>query len=211
MAHRAASMSRDDKLNTEKLKVAFQFFIMIFCSAFIGYVFCGLLSEELILSLTVSISTHFENTFAFCEGPLEYFGEALVYTLPEIICITFIFFASFATFNYLATDAALLFYGFRFGMSATLLFLLISSDGSIYQIRYSELIIFIIFKIFLLVLLVKYSYTAAKYSYSLKKVGPLGRPDVKIKVLFPFLISSLTYMGSMMILNGIYCLLIYIF
>ncbi len=210
-ASRSDLFNSDNKLKIEQMKILFQFIIMAVCSSVIGALILGWINGDLISNMTVMVSTHFEEIFKGCENLFDHLSTVLIYALPELICILVIFCASFATFNYIATDIVIFFCGFKIGMSVLFLASFLPSYATAYHVGYKMFFAFVLLKLSVLIFLVKYSYTAAKYSYSLKKITFYGRPNIKMKVLFPFLISTLTYIGSVIIINGIYCWLISIF
>lgn len=203
--------SKNDKVALEKMKIAFQFLLMVLCSSIIGGIVSKSLSRDFYLASPGMISKHFDGIFLNCYDFLDFASYILNYAAIDIISFLVIFAVSFAVFNYVATDFVLLFGGFNFGLSVIFLSEFANSAELGYSIGYLRYFIFVFFKLLVLVFLFDYSFKAAKISITLKKTGPIGRPRVKLKVLFPFIVQTLTYLGAVIIINGLYCFFIFIF
>lgn len=193
----------------EQTKIAFQFVLMTVCSLLMGVLFAGVLSDQIYADKMSLVSSHFEKIFVDCDRIYEYFLCIFSYAVSDIICILIIFAVSFAIFNYVISDFVLIYSGFRVGIALSFLFSFISNVEYTYNIGWIKYLVFLFFKVAILVLLLDYSYRAALYSGNLKKTSSIGRPNLKFKVLLPFLVSSFARMGAVIILNGLYCGLIF--
>ena len=196
-------------IQTERFKIVLQFALTVLCSFVIGLLLIRILPEQFYSASILKVSTHFETVFINCEIPYDYIRCILKYSLPDIICIITLFGVSFFTFNYVATNLVLIYNGARSGGVSAFLWAFISSATLSYGIGVLRYTVFVVFKMLLLALIFDYSCRSALYSHKLKEVSDAGRPNVKARVLLPFILHLLTYLGSAIILNGIYCFLIY--
>jgi hypothetical protein len=191
------------------VKILFQFLLMVLCSATIGWMLVNTLSEASYHNSEFRISSHFETVFINCKILYDYIKAILLYSLSDILSLLIIFVASFSVFNYIVSDLLLVYNGMRIGFSLPFLYAFISDPVFVYNIGLLKYIVFVFFKVGILILILDYAYRAAVYSQKLKITAPNGRPNIKIKVLFPFIIYTFTYIGSLIIINGAYCWLIY--
>ena len=196
--------------HTERVKIAFQFTLMSVCSLILGVLLSRSLSEVFYSDYVVNISTHFETLFLKCEKFYDYFLCVASYAISDIVCVIIIFCVSFAAFNYVVSDLVLAYLGIKTGLAVSFLFTFISNPEFQYNIGWLKYMVFLIFKLFILIIIWDYSYRSAVYSYNLKKVNTLGRSATSAKTLFVFLINTAAYLGSVIILNILYCLLVYL-
>ena len=204
----SASGSRAMKL--ERVKIAFQFLLMTVCSLIIGFLISGALSDGFYEKSVLGVSSHFETLFIDCSEPYDYISCIALYSVYDIICIAVVFFVSFAAFNYVATDFVLIYNGTRFGLAVSFLSAFIDSQRYSYGIGIIRYIVFIFFKTAILILLFGYSYRAAILSGELRRMGANGRIVINPKTLLYFLLYTFANIGSVLLLNGLYCWLIYI-
>lgn len=193
----------------ERTKIAFQFILMSVCSVLIGFLLVGVLSENIYSDNVFRVSDHFKKMFIGCESFGDYFSCILSFALSDIICILIIFAVSFALFNYVVSDFVLIYSGFRFGFITSFLSSFVSNTEYAYSIGWIKYLVFIFFKSAVFILLWDYSYRSAVYSANLKETSSIGRPNLKIKVVVPFLVNTLARIGAVIILDGLYCGLIY--
>lgn len=203
------SDSNGNSLKLENIKILFQFLLMLICSLTIGGVLIKSLPETFYQSLIVRVSAHFETVFINCDGIYDHIKTILLYALSDILSVAIIFVVSFSAFNYVLSDFLLVYNGIRTGASVCFLYMFISNPVFVYNIGLLRYIVFLFFKAVILILIFDYAYRAAVYSRKLKITTPSGRPNIKIKVFFPFVMYTLTYIGSLIIINGAYCWLIY--
>lgn len=205
-----ASASKES-LKLERAKIAFQFLLMTVCSLIMGILISGGLSDSFYSDAVTGISAHFENAFLNCHTFYDKVLHVVLYSLSDLICLTIIFCVSFAVFNYVVSDFVLIYNGIKFGFLTSFLSKYLFGRVASYNINTVEFFTVVFFKVTTLILILDYAYRAAVYSIGLKETKFNGRPSVKLRVLFPFCINTLAYMGSIIILNGLYCWLIYIF
>ena len=201
---------RDPAMRMERVKIIFQFALMTACSFVIGILLIRMLPQSFYSDSVLKVSTHFETLFINCGSFYDYIRCILKYSLSDIICIAALFCVSFAAFNYVASDVVLIYNGIRTGSAVSFLWAFISSAELAYKLGVLRYVVFVVFKSILLLLVFDYSCRAAIHSRKLKSLSPAGRPNVKPRALFPFIVNTLTYVGSVIILNGIYCFLIYV-
>lgn len=207
--HRATFL-KNDPLSVERAKIGFQFVLMTVCSFLMGALLISFLSVEFYSQSVLRVSTHFETVFINCSDVKDYIFSILLYALGDIISIAVVFVVSFAVFNYTVSDIVLIYNGIKVGFAVFFLYSFVSNTSIAYNIGVLRYIIFVFFKAVLLLLILDYSYRSAVYSAKFKSVNKAGRPDIKPKVLFPFMLNTLTYIGAVIILNGLYCWLMYV-
>ncbi len=205
-----SSNFRTDQERLERIKILFQFILMLVCSVIIGWLVVNSLTETFYQNSVLGVSTHFETVFINCKTFYDYIKEILLYALSDILSVFVIFVVSFSAFNYLVCDLLLVYNGLRIGTSVSFLSAFISNSIFAYNIGLLRFVVFVFFKAVVLMLMLDYAYRAALYSQKLKLTAPNGRPNVKVKVLLPFIVYTLTYIGSVIIINGVYCWLIYL-
>ena len=208
--HKGSFFEKKDVLAIERAKIGFQFILMTVCSFTIGALFISFLSEEFFAQSALKLSTHFETVFINCSSIREYLFSVLLYALSDIISIAIIFVVSFAVFNYIASDIVLIYNGIKTGFTVFFLYSFVSNVALTYNIGVLRYWVFAFFKAVILLLILDYSYRSAVYSAKFKIFNNTGRPEITPKVLFSFILKTLTYMGAVIILNALYCWLIYI-
>ena len=209
MIGRLRANVNSDPQKLERVKILFQFLLMLICSAIIGYGIAKNISEDFYQSSMLGVSAHFETVFLNCNIFYDYLKTVLIYAVSDILSILIIFVISFSAFNYIVSDILLIYNGLRMGFSISFLSVFVSNALFGYNIGVLRYTAFVFFKAVALTLIFDYAYRAAVYSLKFKIITPNGRPNVKIKVLFPFVVYTLTYIGSVIIINGAYCWLIY--
>lgn len=200
---------RGNPQRLERIKILFQFLLMLVCSFAIGWMLANSVSEAFYQNSVLGISAHFETVFINCNTFYDYIKAILLYALSDILSVFIIFIVSFSAFNYVISDFLLVYNGIRVGFSVSFLSSFISDPIFAYNVGLLRYIVFAFFKAVILLLILDYSYRAAVYSQKLKITSPNGRPNIKIKVFLPFIVYTLTYVGSVIIINGVYCWLIY--
>lgn len=203
----SASDSRVMRL--ERVKIAFQFLLMTVCSLTIGFLISGALSDSFYEESVLGVSSHFETLFVNCGSIYDYISCIALYSIYDIICIAVIFCVSFAAFNYVATDFVLVYNGVRSGLAISFLFAFVTAERCSYGIGLGRYTVFIIFKLAILVLLFSYSYRAAVSSSTLRRTEKNGRIVINPRMALRFLLYTFANVGSVLVINGLYCWLIY--
>lgn len=193
----------------ERVKIIFQFAMTILCSFIMGLLLIKMLPAQFYSNSVLKVSTHFEMVFINCQSIYDYIRCILKYSLSDILCIITLFLVSFFTFNYVASDIVLIYNGIKLGSTVSFLWGFIADTTLAYNLGVLRYLVFAVFKLVLIVLIFNYSCRSAIYSHKLKAVSGTGRPNVKARALIPFIVNTLTYVGSIIIINGIYCFLIY--
>ncbi len=197
-------------IRIEKLKIAFQFLLMTVCSLIIGILISRALSADFYENSVLGVSSHFETIFINCSVAYDYILCIAAYSVYDLVCIIGIFLVSFAAFNYVATDMILVYCGLRFGLSVSFLSAFIKNASFAYSIGIIRYIVFIFFKIAVLLLILNYAYIAAVSSISLRRTASNGRMVISSGALLRFMVYTIACAGSVLILSGLYCWLIYL-
>lgn len=205
-----ASVRSRELVRVERLKIAFQFLLMTVCSLVIGHMIARALSDDFYKSSVVGVSSHFETLFINCTAIYDYISCILRYSIWDIACVAVIFFVSFAAFNYSVTDIVLVCLGVRCGLSVSFLAAFIRDGSYDYGIGVMRYIVFVFFKVTALLLILNYSYVAAVTSTSLRRTAESGRLVIHPPSLIRFLLYTIACVGSLIVLSGLYCWLIYL-
>lgn len=192
----------------ELFKILFQFILMTLCACVIGIIVSQMLDVSFYESAQRSVSLHFEALFLGMNGFREVLTALIKYCLWELVCIAVVFCISFSVINYAVTDMVLVFSGFRTGFSISFLAHYLQEGRFVYSPGGLRFAVFLSVKIVLMILLFLYAYKAAAYSASLR-FSSGGRLCLKPMQIFPFCVFTLAYVGSVMIVSGAYCLVIY--
>lgn len=195
---------------TERAKILFQFALMTVMSLIMGGAIRSFVSGDFFTASVHSVATHFEKIFINCSTAYDYIVRIALYSLSDVILLLVICASSFSILNYVISDAVLVYNGVKFGFCATLLWGFISNDLLVYNIGFTRYLVFVFFKSATILLILNYAYRAALYSIKFKRTDSLGRSRIKPRELFPFLVNTSAYVGMLLILNAIYCWLIYI-
>ena len=176
---------------TERIKILFQYGVMLLGGFFIGTVLPSFLSQATQMNLADTIAQHFALPFSHCQGwlnriSLVSYDSAMDWTL---VGISFLF--SFSVLNYLISDILLTYMGFRFGICISMLCRLVGSERNGFVFRPSHLLSFLFFKLLILICLFLYSYRLTAYSYEIKQTFKNGRASIRLEYLIPLLGSTL--------------------
>lgn len=188
----------------EKNKIIFQFALMLIASVIGGICFSNLLSEGALERAALKIISHYGASAD--NGVSELVLQYLVVCLPDIICVLVLFLFSFSFVNYVVSDAVLVFLGFRYGVNSAIIkitsFSVVGVGNSLayWLLRASVLTVFMIF-----------SCRMAFYSLSLRKFSQNGRLALDRKALLSQIIYALTVIGLLLMINGLYCIFVFVF
>ena len=202
--------SQNNDRRTERAKIAFQFVLMSVCSLIMGHLIARSFSDAFYVDRSLNVSTHFEAIFLHCSNFGDYFTCILSYALSDLLCVLLIFCVSFATFNYIISDLVLVYSGMRTGLVISFLMFFLSDTNTSYNVAPIKFIVFVVFELLCLIIVWDYSYRAAIHSYELKKVTVSGRSAANTSVVVAFLINTAMYLGTILLISGSYCWLIYI-
>ena len=198
------------KLAIERNKMLFQFIVMFFSSLLLGIISTKLLSEGFLRNSNVIISLHFELPFSNCDGFASVVREIFYYSAFDLVSALAIFLASFSVLNYFISDLMIILGGFKTGFSIALLAGFIDNSDAAYSVGVSRFLLFCLFRIALVAYMVFYAWRSALYSFDLRRSDELGRAVMNPKTLLNYFLFSLTFTGTLLIINAAYCGIIYI-
>ena len=194
----------------ERIKVIFQYCLMTTCAVFIGIYLATLLSDAFLLQHGSAALKHFSTAFADCDGIWDFTYNLLRYTLWDILCVCVLFFGSFAIFNYVVSDLILLANGFRAAFALTMLIRILASGFPKPPVRILHVFMFFLTHVSMPFLLLFYACLAASYARRFRTFNGVGRASIHADVLFPFILRTLSMIGSMILIHGIYCVVLLI-
>ena len=200
------SVARNNSEQTERSKIIFQFVLMLIASILCGVFFVQILSDNYLDNALVNVSKHFNAPFKGHTDIEGILSSYLSYCFFDICCIVLIYIFSFSFISYAVTDITIAFCGFRFGMGIALLWQL-----AFVRIGFFNCGVFVVLRLLMLVVLLIYSYKMAFYSLRIRISSTNGRAVIFTKGFFSTLLFSLSAVGVTLIIDGLYCLLIYIF
>ena len=189
-----------NNIRLERCKIAFQFTLMVVASIICGICISRMLSDTFISTATNKICQHFF-TVKVPRAFFEYFVDYLKISAFDIALITLILIFSFSFINYVISDLILVFAGIRLGFFARL----IATSG----ITFADKVAFYIFKPITMAMLFAFSLLMALHSLEIRRFSSNGRLIKNRKKLYSMLICSITFIGLILISNGLYCLCIY--
>ena len=191
---------------TEKNKIVFQFALMLIASVIGGICFSNLLSDSALEKAMMKIISHFEASAKSSTGFSGLMLEYINFCLSDIICAVALFIFSFSFVNYIVSDAVLVFLGFRYGMNAAIIKLASFSVIGVGNSLSYWLLRAVILSVFML-----FSCRMAFYSLTLRKFSPNGRLVVDRRALISEIIYLLTVIGLLLMINGLYCIFVFVF
>lgn len=187
-------------IRTEKEKIIFQFTLMLIASIVCGMLFSKLLSDSALQSSADKIVRHFCNQDIDGNMLSAFKKYYILFCIPSIICVAVVFIFSFSFVNYVVTDTVLVFLGFRYGFNSALIAVSALSKIGIFH----SLVYWILHAVIIAVALI-YSCRMAFYSLTLRSFSANGRLIVERKALLSSLIFTLTVVGLILIVGGVYC------
>ncbi len=198
-----------DSIQREQKKIIFQYGLMLVASMILGWTLKRFLSQNFLLDTANLMAKHFSIPFAFCNSAWEYLQCIFLYALPDLISFFLIFMSAFTVFNYVLVDVVLVYLGLRSGFSIGILMtashLALSFSSSLFH-----RICFVCLRFFILAMVFWFSYQISLQAFRIKRFSPVGRLLTDPKRIFTLCLFSVAFLALVTILNGLYCLLIYI-
>ena len=198
-----------DSIQREQKKIVFQYGLMLVASMILGWTLKRFLSQNFLLDTANLMSKHFSIPFAFCNTAWEYLQCIFLYALPDLISFFLIFMSAFTVFNYVLVDVVLVYLGLRSGFSIGILM-----TASHWTFSFSpslfHRICFVCLRFFILVMVFWFSYQISLQAFRIKRFSPVGHLLTDPKRIFTLCLFSVAFLALVTILNGLYCLLIYI-
>ena len=209
-AYASSAIKHIDPKTLEKMKISFLFSSVLIVSALLGILIANYTSASIYPNSVFLLSNHFETAFLRCT---DFFGcvkTIALYSLSDIILLLIIFAVSFSMLNYLLTNIVLFLGGMKFGISVAFLLSFTRMSNLPYSIGNIRIFVFIASELLILALLLYYAYSAAISALGFRGTNVSGRPDVKTRDFLIFFVKTAACVGAIVILNAIYCLLLYI-
>ncbi len=201
-----------DIVTKEKIKITFQYVLMLISSAVIGIIFLKILPDGYINESVFGISKHFDLIFSECDVFPDALRCILSYSTYDLVITAIIALSSFTVFNYIVSDICIICTGFKFGFSVSFLAAFISGGvtETVYRLGIMRYLIFVSFKAIIASLLIWFAYRISVISFGLKKYTSVGRTVLKPDNLVKLFLYYISFSGLILILNGMYCLFIYL-
>jgi len=193
-------------LEVEKIKIVFQFLLMLSASFICGICLLNIITQEAVNNAFLVICRHFTSPF---EGSVSFFHKLrsyLTFCLSDILSVLLLFIFSFSFFNYFASDIVIIYQGFAFGVNASLLCCVGSAYVSIVHI-----FAYVLCRLLIIISLVVYAYKMSCYSLNIRKFSARGRITLSFKSFVNMFVSMIAVIGFILIVKGLYCLTILFF
>lgn len=181
----------DEKISyesIEKKKIIFQFFLVSISSFIAGMLFVNFTSDEFLLQVAQNIESKSNISDVFLDLVLKN-------SFSDIFIIFTLYVFSFSFINYLVSDIALTFLGFRTGLHVYAYFL---SD-----IGYLHLFTVIFIKIALLSVIILFACNLAIKTLRLIKYRSNGRVRIDKSCLLSITVLTVSTVGATLVLNAI--------
>ncbi len=185
----------------EKAKIVFQFAVMLILSVVGGICFSNMLTPTAIQRFTAKLYISF-NASSSDVSFLDIFSKI---ALVDVACVLLLFVFSFSFINYVVSDITILFCGFRFGVNSAVIKL-----AGFEQLGIGNSLVFWILKGLLLLFVLLYACLAAFKSLELRKAGVSRRTTINNKSLFRIVLYTISAIIITLLIDGLYCLLIYV-
>ncbi len=209
-AYASSVIKHIDPKTLEKMKISFLFSSVLIVSTLLGIFIANYVSVSIYPNSVFLLSNHFETAFLRCTDFLGCVKIIALYSLSDIILLLIIFAVSFSILNYLLTDIVLFLAGVKFGISVAFLLTFSRISNLPYSIGSIRIFIFIASELLILALLLYYSYSAAISALSFRGTNVSGRPNIKVRDFMFFSVKTAACVGAILILNAIYCFLLYV-
>lgn len=194
------------RLEAEKAKIIFQFSLMLIVSVIGGICLAKLVRDEVSEGLSEIVCRHFLTLFT--DGVELRDGVLYILRLctADIACICIMLIFSFSFINYTVTDMVMVFCGFRFGLDVAVVF-----GTALKSIGGFDFAVFVVLRAAVALVLLAYACKTAIYSLNIRRFSYNGRLIISPKSVITAFLLTLTLLGAVLFINGLYCLLIYIF
>ena len=206
----SSASARIDPQKLEKMKISFLFSFVLLISALLGMLVVNYISTEIYANSLFRLSNHFETVFLRCSDFVGYAKIIAQYSLYDIIALLIIFASSFSMLNYLLTDIVLFYSGIKFGISVAFLINFSKLSDLSYSIGNTRLALFVFAELAIIAIVLYYSCYSAMSSLNFRRTDTSGRPNIKTSDLISFAVKTAACVGATLILNTLYCFLLYI-
>lgn len=183
-------------------KLLFQYVLILISSLCIGFLLPRFLSEAFLQPLYQKISLHFQVPIYGAEKFSDWIKAIFEYALSDIICLCIVLTFLFSSITSVISGCAIAYIGIKSGCQLSLVYLTYISNIE-YPPAYSEVCVFFILKILIVVFLMRYIFRCSLFSAT---VFYSPYPDnTFIWKALKFMGASLLYVCVLLFLHGIYC------
>ena len=194
------SLSRNDNA-----KIFVQYILISFVSFLVGVSVCRVLPETVWTSLEQAISIHFEIPFRHVQRWQEVLLLILRYAKFDLLCIGVLFICSFTIVTLPLCELAMACQSGSLGVAVGLLIQV--KQVAAYPPSNCEVGCFIGFRLLLFLLFVLYAVYTVSFADSFKIGVERGRTVFHYKKLLPFILHTVVFSGTVLLLIAGYCLM----
>lgn len=186
----------------EKIKIISQFVLMLAASVVLGVCISKAFSAQFMGAALSTILRHFS---PHAENVIlkDAFVRYVLFTLPDIITAIILLIFSFSFINYIVSDVVIVVYGVRLGIAASLV-------SAMQEVGMFDRVMFFVLRSVIPLLVLVLSYKLASSAVDIRIFSSSGRLiSDKTKIIQMFL-TTLAFVGLVLLLKGLYCLCLYI-
>ena len=194
---------------TEKLKIAFLYGIVVCLFGIVGIVFAYNLPQQTYVSIFYKIYSHFSFPFAQIQEIQALTSLILRYSLTDLLSAIILLLFSFSTLNHIVTEVVLAFQGFKFGFLCCLLLRLMDSKPLQSYIPSFFCFCNLLGALILMMCCLRTSYRMANLSFELKQCTDCGRPSFSTASFVSLLQCFIKYCGWILLIKILYCFIIF--
>lgn len=195
------------KINFDRFdkKLIFQYLLILVSSLCIGFLLPRFLSEEFLQSLYQKIALHFQVPTYGIQKNSDWVKVIFKYSLADIICLCIVLLLSFSSIKLIISGSAIIYIGIKGGCQISLVYLTYIANIE-YPPSFSEMCVFFILKILIIVFLMRYIVYCSLFSstvcYASNSNNTFALQTLK------FIVISLLSICILLFLHGIYCFII---
>ncbi len=183
-------------------KLLFQYVLILISSLCIGLLLPRFLSEGFLQPLYQKISLHFQVPIYGVEKFSDWIKATLEYALSDIICLCIVLMFSFSSITSIISGLAIVYIGIKNGCQISLVYFTYIANIE-YPPTFSEMCVFFILKLLLVLFLMRYILYSSLFSSTLC-YGSYSN-NAFIWQTSKFIVTSLLYVCILLFLHGIYC------
>jgi len=197
-----------DRERCERAKILLQYAMILFFFLIAGILLFRTVSDDFIVSQAVIMLDRDETVFLHCQSLYEYIRCMLKYAMWDIASAFALFICSFAVFNYVASDIILAANAVKIGFSLAFLSLFISVGFAGIHISLLRFIVFLTFRLLVVILLYSFAYACAIFSRKIRGADRNGRTRIRPRVILPFLLDFAASLCMILLCNFLYCIIL---
>lgn len=193
----------------DKTKLAFQLFLIACLGIASGVIFSKFVSAFFRASVEQAILIHFELPFRFVSESIGWIVQILRYAWDDVSLLFLLFLFSFTLLELPLSELILLWQGGKLGFSVALLMQTAHSSTVAFQLTFLKILSFILLHCVVLMTFLVYIFRGAQISFLIRSNKKGIRFFIEPALLLRLCVETLVVCGSVLLLYGIYCFVIF--